>query len=370
MAEQEVRHPYRGITTISRKESLPRPVHMHVALIDLQTPGIRFKLSSPGGSRETVRQRTVDYLETEQAQLAINAHFFLPYPSVEADAYVTGLAVSEGTLYSPFEGQPVAPDFVNQSYAILPFAPALNIDPANRVSMIYRGACQEAEDPARGESKEQLVLWNTVSGSAQIVTHGQKTIPDYSGWPNGLNALSLYSNTFSWYEVPRARTAIGVTTDDRSLVLFTVDEAAGSLGLSVSEVADFLIRDYQVRDALNLDGGGSTSMAMADPFTRRGYLLNASSDSLHGRAVGSNLAVFGRQRSGQLDLYCLGSGASARFVLSWPADAESWQLEWSSQNHPNQWMPVTQRPKIQNGRHTVIQPPYSPGRYYRLTAAR
>jgi len=135
-------------------------------------------------------------------------------------------------------------------------------------------------------------------------------------------------------------------------------------------VADFLIRDYQVRDALNLDGGGSSSMAMADPFTRRGHLLNASSDSLQGRAVGSNLAVFARQRSGQLDLHCVGSGPSVPFVFSWPSDGESWQLEWSSHTHPNEWTPVTQRPKIQNGRHTVIQPAYSPGRYYRLSAVR
>ena len=45
--------------------------------------------------------------------------------------------------------------------------------------------------------------------------------------------------------------------------VFVVDETAGSRGLSVGEVADLLIRDYHVGEALNLDGGGSTSMAMA-----------------------------------------------------------------------------------------------------------
>ena len=54
---------------------------MRVAQIDLRTPGLRFKVSPPGGSRETVRQQTVDYLRQEGAQLAINGHFFLPFPS-------------------------------------------------------------------------------------------------------------------------------------------------------------------------------------------------------------------------------------------------------------------------------------------------
>ena len=45
---------------------------------------MQFKVSPPGGTREAVRQRTVDYLRQERAQLAINAHFFLPFPSTDA----------------------------------------------------------------------------------------------------------------------------------------------------------------------------------------------------------------------------------------------------------------------------------------------
>jgi hypothetical protein len=43
---------------------------------------------------------------------------------------------------------------------------------------------------------------------------------------------------------------------------------------------------------LNLDGGGSTSLVLADPATSRARLVNASSDNPAGRAVGSSLAVF------------------------------------------------------------------------------
>jgi Phosphodiester glycosidase len=65
-----------------------------------------------------------------------------------------------------------------------------------------------------------------------------------------------------------------------------------SLGLSVGEVADILINDYGVYNALNLDGGGSTTLAMEHPITHARSIVNVSSDNPNGRAVASSLAVF------------------------------------------------------------------------------
>ena len=79
---------------------------------------------------------------------------------------------------------------------------------------------------------------------------------------------AAYSNGKSWYDQLNARTVIGLANRQRTLILFTVDRASGSLGMSVGEVADVLIRDYRVEQALNLDGGGSTTLAMEDPLTR------------------------------------------------------------------------------------------------------
>lgn len=62
--------------------------------------------------------------------------------------------------------------------------------------------------------------------------------------------------------------------------------------MTVTEVANLLIQDYGVYNALNLDGGGSTSMAMQDPATGLGRFVNVSSDNPNGRLEGSNLAVF------------------------------------------------------------------------------
>ena len=288
-----ITHPFEGIALIARSQTAPRAVNLNVVLIDLGAPGISFKLTPPGGGRDTLRQTTLNFLNQEKAQVAVNVHFFGPYPSGETNVNVVGLAVCEGSLYSPFEPQPVAPGYVDQSYAILSFAPALNIDRSNRVTVFHR-------DPAYPDNRhvlESVTLWTAFSGSAQIVSNGVKTIPAYSGSPDGLTPSKTYAATNSRYELPRARTAIGVTTDEKTLVLMTVDQAGGSGGMTVSEVADLLINDYRVANALNLDGGGSTTLVMQDPVTRAGRIVNVSSDSPHGRAVGSNLAVFAQSKS-------------------------------------------------------------------------
>ena len=323
---EQVEHPYRGVTLITRSEILPRAVNLCVVLVDLAAPGIRFKLTSPGGTRETVRQRTVDFLEAEQAQLAVNTHFYVPVSDLEPNVNLAGLAVSEGRVYSPFEPQPVAPGLAFQAYAILPFAPALNLDPSNHAAIVHF----DATDTNGTQTVERVRLWNAVAGSAQIVTAGRKTIPEYSGPPGGLTPFFIYSATNSWYDLLRARAVIGLSHGGATLVLFTVDEAGGSVGLTPGEAADILIRDYGVEEALNLDGSVSTALALADPFTQRGRLVNVSSAGAGGRGVGCNLAVFAQPQPGRLRLARSGAGPSFTLTLSWPVDEAAWFLERSA----------------------------------------
>ena len=288
-AGQIVDRPFSGITTISRTEDSPRRVNLHVIEIDLKAPGIRFKLTPPSGTLETVRQTTLDFLKQEHAQVAVNGHFFLPFPSANTDADLIGFAASNGTVYSAFEA-PV------QSYAIVANAPAINIDASNHAGIVHR-------DSRFADGKhiaEDVTVWNALAGSAQIVTNGIKTIPVYADTknPGGLlipGGRGNYSNNSSWYDSLQARTAVGLSRNNTTLYLFTVDRARGSLGMKLGEVADLLIRDYGVYNALNLDGGGSTTLAMENPVTHVGAIVNISSDNPNGRSVGSNLAVFGSQ---------------------------------------------------------------------------
>jgi hypothetical protein len=275
-------HPYSGITYITRTETSPRSETMHIVLVDL---------TDSGGAQDTVRQTTLDCLNQQQAQVAVNVHFFVPFPSDDANANVVGLAASYGNVDSAFEPQPVATGFVNQSYAIVPFGAALNIDADNHASIVHR-------DPAYNDNKhvlEPVSLYNSLSGSAQIVTDGVVTVPLYkdAGHPDGLlTPNGTYSNSYSWYSLANARTCIGLSQDGNTLVLFTVDNAGGSHGMTPGEIANLLVWDYGVYNALNLDSGGSTTLAMADPDTGIGAIMNASADNPLGRAVGSNLVVF------------------------------------------------------------------------------
>jgi len=289
--DARVTYPYAGITYIDRIETAPRALHMHIVQVDLGAPGIRFTLSAPRGERETVRQTTLEFLTEAHAQVAINAHFFLPFPSTDPTAWLVGIAASEGRIFSAFE----TPE---QRYAIVADAPGLNIDRDNQATIVHRDSA--SADGRR--VREPVTLWTTVSGSAQIVTEGRVTVPIYADAghagamliPGGPRA---YSNGNSWYAVATARTAIGVSANHRTLTLFTVDVRGGSEGVGAGEVAELLVRDYAVWDALNLDGGGSTSMAMQDPVTGVASLINTSSDSPAGRSVGSSLAVVARPRS-------------------------------------------------------------------------
>src|SRR5262245_21353177 len=285
-AAELVDHPFLGVTHITRTETSPRAVTMHIVRIDLAIAGISFRLSPPGGRRETVRQTTLAYLNAQQAQIAINGHFFLPFPSADLNAMLIGLGASDGNVFSAFEA-PV------QSYALVTDAPAVNIDSSNFAGVVHRDATF-----ADGRHViEPVVLWNVVAGSAQIVTNGLKTIPLYidATHPDGLltpPGPANYSNSNYWYNLINARSAIGLSQDNRTLFLFTVDRAGGSLGMSVGEVADILINDYGVYNALNLDGGGSTTLAMEHPTTHVRSIVNVSSDNPNGRAVASSLAVF------------------------------------------------------------------------------
>ena len=292
--------PFVGVTYAERVDTEPRPLRMHVAQIDLQAAGIRFKVSPPGGDREVYRQSTLDFLKQERAQLAINGHFFLPFPSEDKTAWVIGLGASEGRVFSAFE-------IPEQSYALVAYAPAINIDRNNHASIVNI----DPDYADRMHVREKVSLWNVVAGSSQIVTGGAVTVPVYRddnhfdgelepGGPNN------YSNNKAWADATTARTAIGLSQDRRTLTLFTVDVRGGppssdalrgtsSEGMRLSEVASVLIRDFGVADALNLDGGGSTTMAMED-LSGRPAIVNVSSDNPSGRVVATSLAVFAQRR--------------------------------------------------------------------------
>lgn len=73
-----------------------------------------------------------------------------------------------------------------------------------------------------------------------------------------------------------ARTAIGLTQDG-TLVLYTVDGGETSYGMNLSELADRMVEEGCVI-ALNLDGGGSTTLGATYPGYSSGATVNEPED--------------------------------------------------------------------------------------------
>jgi len=90
-------------------------------------------------------------------------------------------------------------------------------------------------------------------------------------------------------EVRHPRTAAGYSRDRRSLILVVVDgRSTTSVGMTLVELAERL-RRLGAWEALNFDGGGSTTMVID------GAVVNTPSDSTGERAVGNALLLLRRR---------------------------------------------------------------------------
>ena len=89
------------------------------------------------------------------------------------------------------------------------------------------------------------------------------------------------------------RTAVGLARDGRRMILVAVDgrQKPYSDGMTLRELANLMLA-LGARDALNLDGGGSTTMVYADPDSAgRLRVANRPSDKEGERPVGDALAI-------------------------------------------------------------------------------
>lgn len=101
-----------------------------------------------------------------------------------------------------------------------------------------------------------------------------------------INEPAGYATTFYYQRHPR--TAIGWHKDG-TLILVTVDgrQPQRSVGMTIEELANLML-DLGCVEALNLDGGGSTTMVI------KNRVVNSPSDLLGERAVSDALLVFPR----------------------------------------------------------------------------
>ena len=90
---------------------------------------------------------------------------------------------------------------------------------------------------------------------------------------------------------PHPRTAVGIRDGGKTLVLVVIDgrKKGVAVGMSLRETADVMLK-FGCRDALNLDGGGSSMLGIRNPKTGKMEIKNNPSDGRE-RSVANVLGV-------------------------------------------------------------------------------
>ncbi|MDG4822989.1 phosphodiester glycosidase family protein [Asanoa sp. WMMD1127] len=101
---------------------------------------------------------------------------------------------------------------------------------------------------------------------------------------------------------PEPRTAVGFSADGKKMIMLTVDgRQADSRGVTLTELGR-LMASMGAHDALNLDGGGSSTLVAREPGGATVRVENAPSDGSE-RPVPNGLAIYAPQGSGRLTAY-------------------------------------------------------------------
>ncbi len=127
------------------------------------------------------------------------------------------------------------------------------------------------------------VVASVCGGGPAIVDRGKIHIP-----------LETENVAKSFSETKHPRTAIGITRDRKTVYLVTVDgrQPRISVGASLDELAAYMVK-LGCWEALNLDGGGSTTMIVGEK------VVNRPSDFLGPRTVANSLLVVASNGAGE-----------------------------------------------------------------------
>lgn len=210
------------------------------------------------------------------------------------------LGVGEIGAYTPFGGTLWPPPGATCSARLLPtatFAPTANGLGFQQSFTVEQRGCFQSVLPATGAvvlsalpaSDEALQILSLQAGSAVTLewTLGLTNVWDAMGGSpilvaNGARVVGTCTTSFCSSRNPR--TGVGVTADGRILMVVVDGRQAGwSVGVSLPKFAA-IFRKLGAVSALNLDGGGSSTMVV------RGDVVNRPSSG-HERSVSTALMV-------------------------------------------------------------------------------
>ena len=253
---------FQGVVYRRKARSTPRPLTIHVVTIDLTAPGIGV-LVTPGKVTpewmEITARTTSEFVSEFKLQLAINGGFFFPfhehtpwdyYPHSGDMVNVLGQAISNGQPYSPVE----------------PGWHVLCVSADKRAQISDDEKCPEGTAAA-------------VAGSSILVARGFPVSPRKDAPDND----DLYP-----------RTAVGIDQQGKKLWIIVVDgrQPLYSEGVTLAELTNFVM-ELGAYTALNLDGGGSTTLVVAGGWGPRP--LNAPIHTripMRQRPVANHLGIY------------------------------------------------------------------------------
>lgn len=199
--------------------------------------------------------------------------------------YTTRRTVEVGLMSAGKRGDTIL--FVRRGAASA--ASGSSIPSAGAVLAAYGSGLRAQEVQAMGEGDTVKVLLATLPHTLRGQTPGMII----GGWPRILrdgdniagDAAALEGTLSRNAESRHPRTAIGFSRDSSNLFVLTVDgRSENSGGMTLVELAN-LMRELGAWQAMNFDGGGSTTMVV------EGKVVNHPSDKEGERAVGNALLV-------------------------------------------------------------------------------
>ena len=259
-APPEVRQKiFNGVTYLRKELQLSRKIVAHVITIDMFTSGIKFLVTPPGNSNGLLcARKTSQFLSGFNLQIAVNGNGFTyldqtTYPPQTncqnggEPVKVNSLAASRGNVYAQrFDTHPVV--YINQANEITFNTPKGNV-------------------------------YNAISGYPMLLEKGAR-VP-------GLESRSV-----------EPRTVIGANQNGRWLYLVVLDgrQPGYSEGATLPEAADFLL-SLGAYQAVNMDGGGSSTLVIADPKGLPFVLNMPIEGGITGNeaAIANHLGVFAKK---------------------------------------------------------------------------
>ena len=120
-----------------------------------------------------------------------------------------------------------------------------------------------------------------ISGAPMLIDNYDPVGLRFTGDISGLCLDSLEYEDYRRHQgVRHPRTAVALTKGGSKLLLITVDgRRPQTAGMSARELTQFLIRYFDLQSALNIDGGGSTTMWVSKPDGIGGEVLNYPTDN-------------------------------------------------------------------------------------------